>query len=246
MANKRVRFIGWGGEMSEESILQEFDDVIAANFLSLEEGCVYHYTKQEGYDEISRSQYLRLNSHIVLNKKDPSNQELEVAYDLIKKRLEESDELTKKFKEYIKRGVVFYSASFSEKQSLHAQEKYGEICFEFKSSFLAGYAKDKKALFYRVEYDENKQKDIIDALFKIYNKYSRDKEKEGNARCGLFFYLTIVLPLFKHSCHKKDYECRVVRIEGFSQDGQLLTPIIAKKIDFDLSQIKISKGDLKL
>ena len=38
------------------------------------EGSIYHYTNEKDYGEICRCEYLKLNSHRILNK-NPKNQE---------------------------------------------------------------------------------------------------------------------------------------------------------------------------
>lgn len=199
---------------------------------------IYHYTEEKNYSEILRCEYLKLNSHLFLNKKDKTNQELHAGVMLIIDELKNDEELcylTETFERFISRGIVYYTLSFSVRRSISLANKYGKYCIEFDPKLFKQFQQNHPStLFSRVEYDVQKRKKIIKDIFDIYKSCKNDDE-------SIFFLiesLTTVIPLFKGEEHKNDDECRVVQAEIFSpNDGKLATPLVSKKVPFAIREI---------
>jgi|GEM_PF-6771648 len=199
---------------------------------------IYHYTSDQNYSEICRAGYLRLNSHIFLNEKDPTNQELQVAARLIMDRLNKHKELKNQidtFEQFISKKIVYYTLSLCLRKSIICSSKYGNCCIEFNPDLFKQFQKKSSStIFGNVIYDSTKQEAIISTMFDLYDKSTKD----ARARENLFLYLTIIIPLFKSNEHINDNECRVIQAEIYSpESGQLSTPLVTKKVPFLLREI---------
>lgn len=218
--------------MSLENELKKYIDT---QFVT-PESPIYHTTDKTGYEGIIDSKYLKLNSHRNLNQKNPQNDELQPGIKLIKSNLKKIKELkisSQIFNEYTKKGIIFYTCSFS-KQPL---KKYGDFYFEFD---VQPFSNLQKSLFANVEYRWEKQEEIISGIFEIYEKF----KKEPDATITLFTYLTIVMPLLKKfRPHAKDEECRLIRAEIFDPDDKLITESVPKQITF-LEKHILNHGEL--
>jgi hypothetical protein len=197
---------------------------------------VYHYTREQNYHEISRSKYLKLNSHSFLNTKDPTNKELQPAFNLICNSLKNHPELKDQaniFEKFIGKGIVYYTCSFSKKRSVINTSKYGNYCIEFNPQLLNHFPIISPALFSDVKYELNEQEKIITEIIKIYDQWkSSDKEQIRT----LFLWIAIIMPLFKNNEHINDEECRIIQAEIY-YEGKLSTPLVSKKIPFSLEDI---------
>lgn len=54
---------------------------------------------------------------------------------------------------------------------------------------------------------------------------------------NLFIWLTLLTPLFKPNHHKNDREWRIITMEIYDPEGQLVFPACLKRIDFLPSDI---------
>lgn len=230
--------------MDLERALQK---IIDDYFIDLEEDSIFHYTNQEGYDSISRSPYLKLNSHHYLNNKDPANKELEPAINLITENINVSNDLKHiltTFNKFIENGIVYYSASFSTIRSIINRKKYGEYCLEFKTKHLINTVKICKSptILGKVFYNENDQQKIIQELFSTFHKYADINLKIKQAQLEtLIVKLITVIPLFKEQSHRHENEVRIVQVEGYTpDDGKLFSPMPAsKRFDFKIEDITV-------
>lgn len=199
---------------------------------------VFHYTYEPGYVEICRSRYLKINSHIFLNKKDETNKELQIAKQLIISQLQNHKILKDKlntFNEYINK-LIIYTASLTNEQN-PIMSKHGDFCLEFNSNLFHQFARTEPfTMFGNVIYELEKQQRIVNKMFKIYDQFQQtDKDADSN----LFFYLTLMMPLFKNNKHHTDKECRIIQTEIFNQEipGKLGCTPTSKKIHFALREI---------
>ena len=61
-------------------MLERLKEIITQEFTAPDNiKSIFHYTNEQGYSEICRSGHLRINSHLFLNKKDKTNNELQIA-----------------------------------------------------------------------------------------------------------------------------------------------------------------------
>jgi len=199
---------------------------------------VYHYTNEKNYDEILRCEYLNLNSHLYLNSKDKTNQELCISVNLIIDALKNNnlEHLVDNFERFITRGIVYYTVSFCCSRSIFCAKKYGNYHFEFIPELFKHFqASHQSTLFSKVEYNIDNQNKIITKIFNIYNKRNN---QDNEPIVTLFTWLAVLIPLFKGNEHKYDNECRVIQAEIFTPNsGKLFTPIVTKKIPFKATDI---------
>jgi len=220
-----------------DNLEQELADYIAKEFTSPDTS-IYHYTDEIGYSSICRNKYLLINPHTFLNKKNPVNKELQPAYKLIIKQLDNDNDLkylVPKFKDFIREGIIYFTLSFSISRSILLPKKYGYFCLEFNPEMFKRFSNTERAtLFGTVIYNSDNQERIIQEMFSIYKKYKNDNQ----SICILFEKLAIVIPLLKSSEHKNDSECRIVQAEIFDPTyGKRCTPFVTKKFPFELREI---------
>lgn len=215
------------------SLYEELEDYVKNQFISPDKH-VYHYTTESGYCDITRSMYLKLNSHLFLNDKNKINQELEPGINLIKNILKENNHysILRTFEAYMAKGIVYYTASFTQRRSIN---QFGCFCMELCPSFLKRSALIyRTSLFSSIIYNPLKQIEIVEKIFKIYKQQESHKKNQE----ALFTWLSVILPLFKNEEHRNDEECRIVQAEIFAPDTkELSTPRVSKKISFTDNEI---------
>jgi hypothetical protein len=221
-------------------------ELIVEDYFSQPKKPIFHYTNQIGYDAMWRSNRLILNPHQFLNKKDPSNYELQTAYVLIIEKMNKWDNDAVKviFDKFIDQGIIFYSASFSNERSLHLAKKYGAFCFEFRDRIFRNFIKkERSTLFANVIYDEDIQQKLINEIFSTFEKrYNELNEEREDLIDSFILSLIKILPLLKTRSNRGDNECRIVQVEGFDpKSGMRITPFISKQVKFDLKNIRIFK-----
>lgn len=220
-------------------MLERLQEVIAQECTSPDDNkCIHHYTSEQGYVEICRSGYLRINSHLFLNKKDKTNDELQIAKRLIIDQLKKHHILKSqlaKFSEYINNKLIIYTSSLTHERSTKTI-KYGNFCLEFSAKLFHQFANiERSTIFGDVIYEPEKQQRIIKEMFEVFDQFQQDREATEN----LFLYLTMIIPLFKPKKHSTDNECRIIQTEIFSPeiDGKRMTPLVLKKIPFASREI---------
>ncbi len=199
---------------------------------------VYHYTTQEGFNQIFRTMYLFLNSHKELNIKNSRNRELEIAENLIFERLNDNNILKSEnitpnlFLDFMRRGIQIYTTSFSKSRSPAMHREYGEYCITFRLHSLEKFRNDnRRMLFGNVIYEKEKQISIIEELFRLFFD-TNDQDIRENINL-LFIWLIAVMPFFKQDTCRGEDECRIIHYEGYNiSDGKLLEPHIPKKFNF--------------
>lgn len=163
---------------------------------------VYHYTNPTNLDPIMKMGYLKLNPHHLLNKK--GNNELKIGVEIILGILQKFRlyNLIIKFKEYINRGVTFYTVSFSqEAKSAWALKNYGSSCIEFNPKFLEQFALyNRSTLFGNVIYKKQLQEKIISEMFDLFEEH---KKNVSEPVVDLFMWLNLVIPLLKEKNMRK-------------------------------------------
>ena len=123
-------------------------DSIFHKYIEVPKSAFYHYTTIEAAKSISKNKNIKMNSHKVLNEKNPNNAELIYAERIILRILscefkfcKIKNKLKASFREYIKNGICVDTASFCDvNDSTHAFEKYADlskgVCIGFKKPFF--------------------------------------------------------------------------------------------------------------
>ena len=221
-------------------MIERLQEVINQEFTAPDnKKSIFHYTNEQTYVEICRSVHLRINSHLFLNKKDKTNNELQIAKQLIIDQLRKHNVLKSqlvKFNEYINNKLIIYTLSLTHENSTKIT-KYGNFCLEFSSNLFHQFANtERSTMFGNVIYESQIQQKIIKKMFEIFDQF---QQKDREATENLFLYLTMIIPLFKPKKHSADKECRIIQTEIFSpeKDGKLVTSLTLKKIPFALREI---------
>lgn len=235
-------------------MLMEYQEFLKKLSAPDNDASIFHYTTEQGYSDICRTSYLKINSHLLLNEKDKKNNELQVAIDLIREKLQASSgklkEYLYRYDKFISYGIIYYTLSFTKNRSPVLAKKYGNICFEFNALPFHQFVKKERAtVFADVIYEVKKQREIIDEVFTIFDQLAVNDD----AIIDLFLCLSLITPLLKSYEHRNDAECRIVQAEIFApsdivnpkEDGKLSPPIVTKQMPFILREILNVYRELK-
>lgn len=196
---------------------------------------IYHYTKV-GHT-ILKSGCFKLTPHQKLNSK-ADNGELKVGPELARRYFKKTGlaQWETTFDAFIKNGITLHIGSFcEEKNHSHATKTYGPNCLEFNDNYLKKL-QAQHALIGRVEYNKNRQDEIISTMFELYEQNTN--EDEATRRISLFLWLFTAFPLLKEEKHHFDDECRIVKVSGYDREGNQMGTAKAS-IEFTQEDIKL-------
>ncbi len=199
-------------------MIDDISSWIEKNFETPKEALI-HYTTEENFKKIQRIGGLLFQSHNVLNYKDKNNHEGTVGFNIIYQKLKKTGMLEHMHMtiEFIKNFILYESISLSEKDSKALIQKYGskKVCIN-KSTIDAFVNKKNKdnsenctILFYKVQYDEEKNIQIVDDFFDNFwdiNIFTQDNNTLSHFLMGICF----IVPLMKLELDKEE-ECRIVK-----------------------------------
>jgi len=183
-----------------------------------------HYTTEENFKKIRRTGPtggLLFHSHDVLNYKDRNNHEGTVGFNIIydKFKKENGDEFAQETIDFIKNFISYESISFSEMDSSALIQKYGNKKNYIKKSIIEDFVYNKNKnnpddcakIFSKVQYDEEKNIQIIDDFFDKFR--TKDISSQDNNKFSYFLMgLSFIVPFMKLEFDKEEQECRIVKV----------------------------------
>ena len=218
---------------------------------------IYHYTKPEKLLNIISNKTLRLSNVLYLNDKAEVSYTYRLIVDLIKENPQLNNELYSKVIEYFTKKYKhiidgdnelyqqeYYTISFStEKDNLILWNNYSKektytgynLGFDINDLMCDIYKKQYNAICGCIIYDEKKQKAIIRAILKHWNKkYERalsalkykklaKKLRLENITFELIDILSLISVFFKKNEFQDEEEYRIV-IVNHTQFGELPEP----------------------